>query len=282
MATTCHWSCAKLSKVRLDSLLYARGLVDSREKARAMIIAGEVRVNGVPVDKPGTRVDETSDFHIEPRRQKYVSRGGFKLEGAIRDFDIDFRGKVVLDVGASTGGYTDCALQNGAAKVFALDVGYGQLDWGLRNDARVKVIERTNIRYFTPEKLGELVDIITMDVSFISTRLIYPVLNNMLKERGEVVSLIKPQFEAGKDKVGKKGVVKDSAVHQDVLRHCIEVAREAGLDCVGISYSPIKGPKGNIEYFIHLKKQMKPLEQLDKTVEDIVLKAHSNLEGKAK
>jgi 23S rRNA (cytidine1920-2'-O)/16S rRNA (cytidine1409-2'-O)-methyltransferase len=266
----------------LDSLLYARGLVDSREKARAMIIAGEVRVNGLLVDKPGTRVDETSDFHIEPRRQRYVSRGGFKLEGAIGDFDIDFQKKVVLDVGASTGGYTDCALQNGAAKVFALDVGYGQLDWGLRNDPRVKVIERTNIRYFTPEKLGELVDIVTMDVSFISTRLIYPVLSNLLKEHGEVVSLIKPQFEAGKDKVGKNGVVKDSTVHQDVLRHCIEVAREVGLDCVGISYSPIKGPKGNIEYFIHLKKKLKPLEELDKTVEDVVLKAHSILEGKAR
>ena len=185
-------------------------------------------------------------------------------------------------MGASTGGYTDCALQNGATKVFAVDVGYGQLDWSLRNDPRVVVFERTNIRYFSPDKLGELVDVITMDVSFISTTLIFPVLTHLLKEDGEVISLIKPQFEAGKDKVGKKGVVKDPAVHQEVLLRCIAAAGRAGLNCVGLSYSPIKGPQGNIEYFIHLKKQLEPLEQIIETVAKTVLKAHDLLEGKAK
>jgi 23S rRNA (cytidine1920-2'-O)/16S rRNA (cytidine1409-2'-O)-methyltransferase len=247
-----------------------------------MIIAGEVWVNGKRIDKPGTKMDENVEVQIQSRRIQYVSRGGFKLEGAIQDFNIDFQAKVLLDVGASTGGYTDCALQNGAAKAFALDVGYGQLDWSLRNDPRVVVIERTNIRNFTPEKLGELVDVITMDVSFISTTLIFPVLTHLLKEDGEVISLIKPQFEAGKDKVGKKGVVKDPAVHQEVLLRCIASAGRSGLNCVGLSYSPIKGPQGNIEYFIHLKKQLEPLEQIIETVAEVVLKAHDVLEGKAK
>jgi 23S rRNA (cytidine1920-2'-O)/16S rRNA (cytidine1409-2'-O)-methyltransferase len=264
----------------LDTLLHTQGLVVSREKARAVIIAGEVMVNGKLVDKPGTLVDEQAILQLESRRLKYVSRGGFKLEGAIHDLNIDFQDKVVLDVGASTGGYTDCALQNGAAKVFALDVGYGQLDWGLRNDSRVKVIERTNIRYFTLGNLGEMVDIITMDVSFISTRLLYPVLNTLLKDDGEIVALIKPQFEAGRERVGKKGVVRDPAVHREVLLQCISAAQTVGLNCVGVCYSPLKGPQGNIEYFIHLKKQLAPLEQITDVVGEIVLKAHSVLEGR--
>lgn len=271
-----------MSKVRLDTLVYSQGLAPSREKAQAMIIAGEVWINGNRMDKPGTKVDENVEIQIQSRRIKYVSRGGFKLEGAIQDFNINFQAKVVLDVGASTGGYTDCALQNGAIKVFAVDVGYGQLDWSLRSDPRVVVFERTNIRYFTPDKLGELVDVITMDVSFISTTLIFPVLAHLLKEDGEVISLIKPQFEAGKEKVGKKGVVKDPAVHREVLLRCIVAAGQSGLNCVGISYSPIKGPEGNIEYFIHLKKQIQPLEQIIETVAEVVLKAHGALEGKAK
>jgi 23S rRNA (cytidine1920-2'-O)/16S rRNA (cytidine1409-2'-O)-methyltransferase len=266
----------------LDSLVYSQGSVLSREKAQAMIIAGEVWVDGKRIDKPGTKVDENAEIKVQSRRTQYVSRGGFKLEGAIQDFNIDFQAKVVLDVGASTGGYTDCALQNGAIKVFAVDVGYGQLDWSLRSDSRVVVFERTNIRYFTPDKLGELVDVITMDVSFISTTLIFPVLTHLLKEDGEVVSLIKPQFEAGKEKVGKKGVVKDPAVHREVLLRCIDAAGQSGLSCVGISYSPIKGPEGNIEYFIHLKKQLEPLEQILEKVFEVVRKAHVVLEGKAK
>ncbi len=271
-----------MAKVRLDALVYSQGLSSSREKAQAMIIAGEVWVSGTRVDKPGTKVDENAEIVIQSRRIPYVSRGGFKLEGAIRDFKLDFQAKVVLDVGASTGGYTDCALQNGADKVFAVDVGYGQLAWSLRNDPRVVVWERTNIRYFTPDQLGELVDIITMDVSFISTTLIYPVLVNLLKANGEVISLIKPQFEAGKEKVGKKGVVKDPAVHREVLLRCIAVAEQSGLNCVGISHSPIKGPEGNIEYFIHLKKQPGPLAQIVEKVAEVVLNAHNVLEGRAK
>jgi 23S rRNA (cytidine1920-2'-O)/16S rRNA (cytidine1409-2'-O)-methyltransferase len=271
-----------LSKVRLDTLVYSLGLVNSREKARAMITAGEVKVNGKMMDKPGTMVDENFQCQLDPRKLKYVSRGGFKLEGAINDFGINFQSKVVLDVGASTGGYTDCALQNGATRVFALDVGYGQLDWVLRNDPRVKVFERTNIRYFNPSQLDELVDIITMDVSFISTTLIFPVLNRLMKEDGEIISLIKPQFEAGKEKVGKKGVVRDPAVHREVLLRCIASAKQTGLNCVGISFSPLRGPQGNIEYFIHLKKLLEPLEQITEKVADVVLKAHSILEDKAK
>ncbi|PKM78623.1 MAG: TlyA family rRNA (cytidine-2'-O)-methyltransferase [Firmicutes bacterium HGW-Firmicutes-15] len=271
-----------MAKVRLDTLIHSQGLVSSREKAQAMIIAGEVWVNGNRIDKPGTKVDEKIEIHIQSRRIQYVSRGGFKLEGAIQDFNIDFQAKVVLDVGASTGGYTDCALQNGAAKIFAVDVGYGQLDWSLRNDPRVVVFERTNIRYFTPENLGELVDIITMDVSFISTTIIFPVLTHLLKEDGKVISLIKPQFEAGREKVGKKGVVKDPAVHREVLLRCIAAAGQSGLNCVGISYSPIKGPEGNIEYFIYLVKKPEPLEQISEKVAEVVLRAHDVLEGKAK
>lgn len=268
-----------MAKIRLDSLLYTKGLIETRELARAMIIAGEVKVDGIQIDKPGTKVQETAELMVAPRRSKYVSRGGFKLEAALQDFAIDFVDKVVLDVGASTGGYTDCALQNRAAKVFALDVGYGQLDWTLRNDPRVIVMERTNVRYVTLADLGEQVDIITMDVAFISTRLIYPVLNQLVKAEGEIISLIKPQFEAGREKVGKKGVVKDPAVHREVLLQCIRSAGEAGLNCVGITYSPIKGPQGNIEYFIHFKKQLEPLERTAEVVEDVVRKAHSILEG---
>lgn len=271
-----------MAKIRLDMLLYDQGLISSREKARAIIIAGEVRVNGTQIDKPGTRVDENSELLIESRRTKYVSRGGLKLEAAIKDFQIDFRGKVVLDVGASTGGYTDCALQNGASRVLALDVGYGQLDWSLRNDPRVTVVERTNIRYYNPEKMGDLVDVVTMDVSFISTTLIYPVLKRLLKEDGEIISLIKPQFEAGKDKVGKKGVVRDPVVHSEVLKRCINAAEQAGFFCAGISYSPIKGPQGNIEYFLYLRKEPQAGENGFENVEKVVREAHSVLEGKKK
>ncbi|MEQ8237327.1 MAG: TlyA family RNA methyltransferase [Syntrophomonadaceae bacterium] len=267
-----------MGKIRLDLLIYTKGMAASREKARAMILAGEVRIDGHLADKPGLRVEETADVTVESRKGKYVSRGGFKLQQAIKDFRVDFHGKVVLDVGASTGGYTDCALQNGARRVYALDVGYGQLDWSLRNDERVRVMERTNIRYVTLNDLGEKVDIITMDVSFISTRLIFPVLYDLLQEDGEVISLIKPQFEAGKDKVGKKGVVRDPAVHQEVLTQCIAAAAAVDLVCVDISYSPIKGPQGNIEYFIHLKKRGEPIDSLATKVVGIVSEAHRILE----
>ena len=269
-----------MAKVRLDNLVYSRGLAESREKARAMIMAGEVAIAGETGYKPGARVDENAELAVELRRSKYVSRGGYKLEGAIKEFGLDFDGKVVLDVGASTGGYSDCALQNGAARIFALDVGYGQLDWNLRNDPRVVVLERTNIRYFDPARLGGPVDIITMDVSFISTRLIFPVLADMLKDGGEVVSLIKPQFEAGKDKVGKHGVVRDPKVHLEVLRECIDSASQAGLGLAALTYSPIKGPKGNIEYFIYLRKGPAQCDTNAALIEDTVRIAHSTLGGK--
>lgn len=268
-----------MGKVRLDILLYNKGMAVSREKARAIILAGEVRVNGLEVNKPGTSVEEEADIQIKSSRPKYVSRGGFKLEKAIQDFKIDFNNCVVLDVGASTGGYTDCALRNGARKVYALDVGYGQLDWLLRNDSRVVNIERTNIRYFTREDLGDLVDIITMDVSFISTTKIFPVIKDFIKKDGVIISLIKPQFEAGKDKVGKKGVVRDAAVHREVLLNCIEAAQKAGLRCLDVTYSPIKGPRGNIEYFIFLKKGSGFLEQIEDLVFKVVDRAHHELGG---
>jgi 23S rRNA (cytidine1920-2'-O)/16S rRNA (cytidine1409-2'-O)-methyltransferase len=270
-----------LGKIRIDTLLVNKGLTPSREKARALILAGEVRVNGNLVDKAGTNVDEDDHIEVKTNSLKYVSRGGLKLEGAIHDFNLDFTGKTVLDVGASTGGYTDCALKHGAVKVLALDVGYGQLDWSLRNDPRVVVIERTNIRYVTAEQLGQLVDIITIDVSFISTRLLFPVLASLLKEDGEIACLIKPQFEAGKDKVGKKGVVKDPQTHMDVLHSCINAAQEIGLYCMGVCFSPIKGPQGNIEYFIHLTKQLELMEHaITENISQVVLAAHSTLEAK--
>lgn len=268
-----------MEKRRADQLLFERGLASSRAKARAMILAGEVFVQDTRVEKAGTRYEQDTQFTVKSRQAKYVSRGGYKLEGAIKAFHLDFTDKTVLDIGASTGGYTDCALQHGARQVFALDVGYGQLDWGLRNDARVQVFERTNIRYFTREDLGQPVDMITMDVSFISTTLIFPVLPALLKSTGEVVSLIKPQFEAGRDKVGKKGVVKDPAVHKEVLFHCILAASQSGLYCQDICYSPIRGPEGNIEYFLYLLCQKTKNNNIEHAVHKVVDQAHQVLEG---
>lgn len=268
-----------MAKVRLDVLLYTKGLAVSREKARAMILAGEVKVDGNMVDKPGTGIKEEADITVESSIPRYVSRGGFKLEKAIKEFQVSFQDKVVLDVGASTGGYTDCALQNGAGKVYAVDVGYGQLDWSLRNNPQVINIERTNIRYFTLEDLGEKVDIITVDVSFISTALVFPVIKHFLNEKGVIICLIKPQFEAGKDKVGKKGVVRDAGVHIDVLLNCINFALKEGLMCTDVTYSPITGPQGNIEYFIYLTKQAKPQKNMESVVNSIVQEAHSKLGG---
>jgi len=268
-----------LAKLRLDVLLHKKGLAASREKARAMILAGEVKVNKVRVDKPGTRVDEEVEVTIESSRSRYVSRGGLKLEKAIEEFKIDFLNRVVLDVGASTGGYTDCALKHGAKKVYALDVGYGQLDWSLRNDLRVVNLEKTNIRYFTLEELGELVDIVTVDVSFISVSKVFPVIKYLINEEGVIISLIKPQFEAGRDKVGKKGVIRDAAVHRQVLLDCIGYARKEGLFCVGVSYSPLKGPHGNIEYFICLQKKAGPVGNIEDLVSKVVEEAHRQLGG---
>ena len=241
-------------KERLDVLMVQKNLAQSREKAKALIMAGIVYVNGQKEDKAGTSFEDTAVIEVRGSTLPYVSRGGLKLEKAMTRFGLDLTGKVCMDVGASTGGFTDCMLQNGAVKVFSVDVGHGQLDWKLRNDPRVVCMERTNIRYVTPEQIGEAVDFASIDVSFISlTKVLGPV-REILKEDGQVVCLIKPQFEAGREKVGKKGVVRDPQVHLEVIRMVADFARVSGFDLLNLEFSPIKGPEGNIEYLLHLRK----------------------------
>ena len=240
-------------KKRLDVLLTERGLQESRQRAQAVIMSGEVFVNGQRVDKPGTAVAEDAQIEIRGGTLAYVSRGGLKLEKAMATFPIDLHGAVCADIGASTGGFTDCMLQNGAEKVYAVDVGYGQLAWKLRSDERVVCLERTNARYLTHEQVPEEPDFSSVDVSFISLKLILPAISGVLKPGGHVVCLIKPQFEAGKEKVGKKGVVRDPAVHLEVLRHFLGHAKENNFTVIDITYSPIRGPEGNIEYLGYLR-----------------------------
>ncbi len=243
-------------KKRLDVLLVERRLADSREKAKAIIMTGNVFVNGQREDKAGTTFDEEkASIQIKGHTMKYVSRGGYKLEKAIEVFGVDVRDKVCMDIGSSTGGFTDCMLQNGAVKVFAVDVGRGQLDWKLRQDERVVSMEKTNIRYVTPEDIGEAVAFASVDVSFISLALVLPAARNLLTEDGHMVCLIKPQFEAGREKVGKKGVVRDKAVHIEVIEKVIGIADRLHFKVLGLDYSPIKGPEGNIEYLIYLEKR---------------------------
>jgi len=266
-----------MEKERLDNLLVARGITDSRERARGLILAGKILVNDHLCDKPGTKFPAEAVIRSLGSDLPYVSRGGLKLEKALQVFNLDFEDKLVLDIGASTGGFTDCALQNGAQKVVALDVGYGQLAWKLRSDPRVQVIERTNIRYFDPKQLSELVDIITCDVSFISLGLVIPVLPGLLKPEGEALLLIKPQFEAGRDRVGKKGVVKDPAVHYEVINKVLSIAVAAGFSAQGLSFSPIKGPEGNIEYLLYLRLSGKPALVNETDIKPIIELAMSNL-----
>ena len=244
-------------KERLDVLLVNRKMAESREKAKAIIMSGIVYVNGQKEDKAGSMFDIYAGIEIKGSTLKYVSRGGLKLEKAMENFPITLENKVCMDVGSSTGGFTDCMLMNGAVKVYAVDVGHGQLAWKLRQDERVVVMEKTNIRYVTPDNIEELVDFSSIDVSFISlTKVLLPV-KNLLTESGEIVCLIKPQFEAGRDKVGKKGVVRDINVHKDVVRMVLDYAMSIGFDVAGLDYSPIKGPEGNIEYLAYLKKTSK-------------------------
>ncbi len=238
---------------RLDQRLFELGLAESREKAKATIMSGIVYVNGQKSDKPGTQVSDDAEIVVRGNACPYVSRGGFKLAKALEVFPVEPAGKVCIDCGASTGGFTDVLLKNGAAKVYAVDVGYGQLAWQLRQDSRVVVMERTNARALTPDMFPESMDLGVMDVSFISIRLILPALHGLLKPGGEVVCLIKPQFEAGKADVGKKGVVRDKAVHERVLREMCEFFPTAGYTLLGLDYSPIRGPEGNIEYLAYLK-----------------------------
>ena len=241
-------------KIRLDAYLTEHALAPSREKAKALIMAGVVFVDNQKCDKAGTFVTAAQTIEMRGGGLKYVSRGGLKLEKAMEKFPISLKDKVCMDIGASTGGFTDCMLQNGAKKVFAVDVGYGQLAWKLRCDDRVVNLERTNIRYVTAEDIGEALDFASVDVAFISLKLVLPVAFQLLKENGGVVALIKPQFEAGKEKVGKKGVVKEQSTHIEVVRTIYDFAQEAGFGVLGLSFSPIKGPEGNIEYLIYLKK----------------------------
>ena len=237
-------------KERLDVLLVSQGLATSREKAKAVIMAGNVLVNGQREDKAGTMIDVKAQITVKGTQLKYVSRGGLKLEKAMETFPIDLTGKTMMDIGASTGGFTDCALQRGAAKVFAVDVGYGQLAWKLRTDDRVVNMERTNIRNVTVADIGEPVDFISIDVSFISLLKIMPAVEPLLKAGGTMVTLIKPQFEAGREHVGKGGIVRDIQVHRDVIRHVTDGIADCGLSPLGLTFSPIKGADGNIEYLL--------------------------------
>ena len=242
------------NKTRLDVLLVERGLQESRQKAQATIMSGLVFVKGQRVDKPGTAVPNDAEIEVRGNALKYVSRGGLKLEKAMASFPIDLRDAVCGDIGASTGGFTDCMLQNGARKVYAVDVGYGQLAWSLRSDERVVCMERTNARYLTHEQIPEELDFASVDVSFISLKLILPPLCGLLRQGGHVACLVKPQFEAGKEKVGKKGVVRDPAGHRAGLEPFLEHAKESGFTVLGLTYSPIRGPEGNIEYLGYLEK----------------------------
>lgn len=237
------------SKKRIDILLYDQGLAPSREKARAMIMAGEVLVNGQIIDKAGTQVNAQAEISVR-NKPRFVSRGGEKLEAALNQFDLDMTERICADVGASTGGFTDCLLKHGAAKVYAIDVGYGQLDYSLRQDQRVVVIERTNARYL--EHLPELVNLVTLDASFISLKLLLPVVQRWLSSPADIIPLIKPQFEAGRDDVGKGGVVKDSAIHIRVLQEILSFAKQQGFNIKGLTTSPIKGPAGNTEFLAWL------------------------------
>lgn len=241
-------------KERLDVLLVKKNLAQSREKAKAVIMSGNVFVDGQREDKAGSTFPEDVRIEVRGHAIPYVSRGGLKLEKALKNFDVDVRDGVCTDVGSSTGGFTDCMLQNGAAKVFAIDVGRGQLDWKLRNDPRVVCMEKTNIRYVTPDDIGEPVDFSSIDVSFISLTKVLGPIRDYLKDDGEVVALIKPQFEAGREKVGKKGVVREKSTHLEVIQKVMEYAISIGFDLCELDYSPVKGPEGNIEYLIHLKK----------------------------
>ena len=244
-----------MSRLRLDVLMAERGLADSRERAKALIMSGVVYVSGRREDKPGTQVDPDAELEVRGGSQEYVSRGGYKLEKALDFFGVSPEGKTCLDCGASTGGFTHCLLKRGAEKVYAVDVGYGQLAWEIRNDPRVVVMERTNIRYVTPEQIPEPIELAVIDVSFISLRLVLPAVRPLLREGAELVCLIKPQFEAGREKVGKKGVVRDLETHIEVLESFLQYAAEAGFSVTGMTWSPIKGPEGNIEFLGCLSTQ---------------------------
>ncbi len=267
-----------MKKVRLDQLVFERGLAPSRERAKTSIMAGLVFVNGQRADKPGAAFDPESEIELRGETLPYVSRGGLKLEKALRVFSYDPAGKTCIDCGASTGGFTDVLLKSGAKKVYAVDVGYGQLAWSLRQDARVVSMERTNIRYVTPEQIPEALDLAVMDLSFISLRLVLPAVCGLLRPDGDVICLIKPQFEAGKEKVGKKGVVRDPKVHEEVLRAFLDFTPECGFSVLDLSFSPIRGPEGNIEYLGRLQKGVHEAPAPDPAA--LVAASHGELDKK--
>lgn len=265
-------------KERLDVLLVNRGLAPSREKAKTMIMAGNVFVNNNREDKAGSTFPDDCNIEIHGKTLQYVSRGGLKLEKAMKHFDISLEGKICMDIGASTGGFTDCMLQNGASKVYAVDVGYGQFAWKLRQDERVVCMEKTNIRYVTPEDIDDVLDFASVDVSFISlTKVLIPA-RELLRQGGQMVCLIKPQFEAGREKVGKKGVVRDKKVHEEVIERIITFALENGFSVLNLEYSPIKGPEGNIEYLVHIEKTDNPQKEESVDFHEIVEAAHGQLD----
>ena len=265
-----------MSKTRLDVLLFEKGLVPSRERAKTTIMEGLVYVNGQKADKAGMQVADDAQIEVRDTGKSFVSRGGKKIEKALDHFSIDPAGLVVMDVGASTGGFTDCLLRRGAQKVYSIDVGYGQLAWSLRQDPRVKCMERTNIRYVTPEMLDETPSLAVIDVSFISLRLVLPVVSGLLSEEGRIACLIKPQFEAGKGKVGKKGVVREPAIHREVLEAFLENAHAAGMQVHDVTFSPIKGPEGNIEFLGYLGKT---LEEQEIDLDEVIRQAHEELDA---
>jgi len=266
-----------MGKTRLDVYLVENGMTESRERAKALIMAGQVYVDNQKCDKAGTTVADGANIEVRGETLKYVSRGGLKLEKAMKEFPITLEGKIAMDVGASTGGFTDCMLQNGAVKVYSVDVGYGQLAWKLRTDERVINMERTNIRYVTAENIPDKIDFASIDVSFISLKLVLPVVYNLLSDAGEVAALVKPQFEAGREQVGKKGVVRDIKVHYQVAENAVAAAKEIGFYPAGFSFSPIKGPEGNIEYLLYLKKSEDNTVIDSDTIKAVVDESHSCL-----
>ena len=263
-------------KKRLDVLMVERGLADSREKAKTCIMAGEVFVDGQREDKAGSVFGEDAVIEYRGQKLRYVSRGGLKLEKAMEVFPVDLAGKICMDIGASTGGFTDCMLQNGAEKVYSIDVGYGQLDWKLRTDDRVVCMEKTNFRYLKPGDIGDEPEFASCDVSFISLSKILPAAYDILSSYGEMVCLIKPQFEAGREKVGKHGVVRDPAVHEEVISNVFRFTAERGFKICGLDFSPIRGPEGNIEYLMYISKTKEgyPPEEADAIIKKVVEKAH--------
>lgn len=266
-----------MSKKRLDVILAEQGLCESRQKAQGAIMAGLVFVDGQKVTKAGAQIEETAKIDVKGKAIPYVSRGGLKLEKAIKTFDLNLNGLVCADVGASTGGFTDCMLQNGASKVYSVDVGYGELAWSLRSDPRVVCLERTNARYLSAEQIPEMLDFASIDVSFISLKLILPPLRALLKQEGQIACLIKPQFEAGKGKVGKKGVVREPEIHLEVLENFLINAKEADFAVKDITFSPIRGPEGNIEYLGNLVASDTPVQEHD--LKALVAASHAALEG---